>query len=44
MKIYLMDSVKEYALPDKDKERFQRLQERLGQMDWSGMRAILQEA
>ncbi len=38
-----VDTVKDYRLSPEDEERFQRLQERLIQMDWDGMRHILKE-
>ena len=39
----VLESVKEYRLPEKDQERFDRIRERLSQMDWDGIRDILHE-
>ena len=39
----VMDSVKEYSLPEEDKDRFDRIGVCLSQMDWDGIGSILQE-
>ena len=39
----VMDSVKEFKLPDADEERFTRLQTYLSQMDWDKMLEVLKE-
>ena len=39
----IIDSAKEYRLPEADAERFKRLQARVEQMDWDGIREILEE-
>ena len=38
-----MDSLKEYRLPEADEERFKRIDSKLAQMDWDGIREILEE-
>jgi HPt (histidine-containing phosphotransfer) domain-containing protein len=40
----VIDSVKEYRLPEEDEKRFKRLQTCLSQMDWDGIKAIANEA
>ncbi len=39
----VMDSVKEYNLPPDDEERFQRINTKLSQMDWDGIKEIIEE-
>ncbi|MBQ9568402.1 MAG: DegV family EDD domain-containing protein [Lachnospiraceae bacterium] len=39
----VMDSVKEYRLPEDDSERFVRLGECLSRLDWDGIKEILKE-
>ena len=39
----VLDSMREYKLPAEDKERFDRLQTRLSQLDWDGMKFILKD-
>ncbi len=39
----VLDSVKDYRLPPGDKERFDRIKERLYQMDWDGISAVLRD-
>ena len=39
----VLDSVKEYKLPDVDAERFKRIQDMLSQMDWNGINEVLGE-
>ena len=39
----VMDSVKEYKLPEKDAERFDRLQMCMSKMDWAGIKDIIKE-
>ena len=39
----VMDSVKEFKLPDTDEERFKKLQTYLSQMDWDKMLEVLKE-
>ncbi|MBQ9361318.1 MAG: response regulator [Lachnospiraceae bacterium] len=39
----VLDSMREYRLPAEDKERFDRLQTRLSQLDWDGMKFILKD-
>jgi HPt (histidine-containing phosphotransfer) domain-containing protein len=36
----VMDSVKEYKLPDADADRFRRIQDKLSQMDWDGIKEV----
>jgi DNA-binding response OmpR family regulator len=40
----VVDSLKEYRLPEPDVERFKRIDSKLAQMDWDGIREILKEA
>ncbi len=40
----VVDSLKEYRLPEADEERFKRISSKLAQMDWDGIREILKEA
>ena len=40
----VMDSVKEYRLPQADEARFEKLQICLSQMDWDGIKEIIKEA
>ena len=40
----VMDSVKEYKLPDADADRFRRIQDKLSQMDWDGIKEVVDEA
>ena len=40
----VMDSLKEYRLPETDEERFKRIDSKLALMDWDGIREILKEA
>ena len=40
----VVDSLKEYRLPQADEERFKRINSKLAQMDWDGIREILKEA
>lgn len=37
----ILQSVREYRLPEEDRARFDRLQEMLARMDWDGMREVL---
>ena len=39
----VLDSMKEYRLPDGDRERFTGLQEHLLKLDWDGMAALIRE-
>ncbi|MBR4574727.1 MAG: DegV family EDD domain-containing protein [Lachnospiraceae bacterium] len=39
----VLDSVKEYKLPESDRERFDRLNSKLSSLDWEGMIEILKE-
>ena len=39
----VVDSLKEYRLPESDEERFKRIDSKLAQMDWDGIREILKE-
>lgn len=39
----VVDSLKEYRLPEADEERFKRIDSKLAQMDWDGIREILEE-
>ena len=39
----VLDSVKEYKLPDEDEERFARLKDCLSRMDWDEIKKILHE-
>ena len=39
----VLDSMKEYRLPDEDRDRFGRIRSRLSQLDWEGIREILKE-
>ncbi len=38
----VMQSVKEYKLPPEDKKRFDEISEKLSQLDWDGIKSILQ--
>ncbi len=40
----VVESLKEYRLPDPDEERFRRIDSKLAQMDWDGIKEILKEA
>ena len=40
----VVESLKEYRLPEPDEERFKRIESKLAQMDWGGIREILKEA
>ena len=40
----VVESLKEYRLPEPDVERFKRIDSKLAQMDWDGIREILKEA
>ena len=40
----VVDSLKEYRLPETDEERFKRIDSKLALMDWDGIREILKEA
>ena len=40
----VVESLKEYRLPESDEERFKRIDSKLAQMDWDGIREILKEA
>ncbi len=39
----VMDSVREYRLPEEDKDRFDRIQNCLSVMDWDGISSIISE-
>ena len=39
----VLDSVKEYKLPDADADRFKRIQDKLSQMDWDGIKEVVDE-
>ena len=39
----IVESLKEYRLPDSDEERFKRINSKLAQMDWNGIKEILKE-
>ena len=39
----VMDSLKEYRLPDADADRFKRISDKLSQMDWDGIKEVLGE-
>ena len=40
----VLQSMKEYKLSAVDRNRFDRIQEKLSEMDWEGIRSILKEA
>ncbi len=39
----IVESLKEYRLPETDEERFKRISSKLAQMDWDGIKEILKE-
>ena len=39
----VLDSVQEYKLPPDDEYRFERLRDMLSQLDWDGIKEIIQE-
>ena len=39
----VVDSLKEYRLPETDEDRFERIESKLALMDWDGIREILKE-
>lgn len=43
MVLMALDSVKEYRLPPEDAERFRALKEKISQLDWDGIKNILEK-